>query len=132
VMELYQLIAQALGYRLHTVRRLIRDGSVSAEHYSNEVIHVNGVSTYRKYKAAGPGKSYIDNQEYYLLLQADYAILAAMGEDVPERYRSLRSELASELATIGVSGEQTKQNLTGFLLSRGVSQESCARILGAA
>jgi len=132
VMELYQLIANALGYRLNNVRRLIRDGSVSAEHYSNEIIHVNGVSTYRKYKTAGAGKSYIDNQEYFLLLQADHAILAAMGEDVPERYRRLRAELSGELAEIGLSGDQARTNLFGFLLSRGVCEESCARILGVA
>lgn len=130
ILELYQLVSNALGYRLNNVRRLIRDGSVSAEHYSNEIIHVNGVSTYRKYKSAGPGKSYIDNQEYFLLLQADCAILAAMGEDVPERYRTLREELTGELAQVGISLDQARQNLFGFLLSRGISRESCERILG--
>jgi hypothetical protein len=132
ILELYQLVANALGYRLHHLRRLRRDGTVSAEQYSNEIIHVNGVSTYKTYKNAGPGKSYIDSQEYLMLLQADYAMLLAMGDDVPQQYRELRSELAREVSGLGLSAAQVVQNLSGFLLSRGVSAESCARILAAA
>jgi hypothetical protein len=132
ILELYQLVANALGYRLRHLRRLRRDGTVSAEQYSNEIIHVNGVSTYKSYKHAGDGKSYIDNQEYLLLLQADYAILLAMGGDVPRQYLDLRSELAPEIQALGLSDAAVTRNLSGFLLSRGISPESCARILGAA
>jgi hypothetical protein len=130
ILEVYQLVANALNYRLHQVRRLRRDGTASVEHYSDEIIHINGVSTYKKYK--GAGQSYIDNMEYLLLLQADYAILLAMGGDVPRQYRELRSELAREIEAIGLSDAQVVQNLSGFLMSRGMSPESCARILGAA
>jgi hypothetical protein len=127
ILEVYQLVANALGYPMHHVRRLRRDGTNSAEHYSDELIHVNGVSTYKKYK--GAGQSYIDNLEYLMLLQADYAILLAMGGDVPRQYRELRAELAGEIAAIGLSDAQVVENLTGFLMSRGMSAESCARIL---
>src|SRR5215210_732280 len=130
ILELYQLVANALGYRLNQIRHLVRDGAVTAAHYSNEIIHVNGVSTYKLYKAADAGQTYIANQLYVLLLQADYAILAAMGADIPEPYAKLRQELEAGIGELGLDGGQVAQNLYGFLMSRGVSQESCARILG--
>ena len=132
VLELYQLIADALGYGLHRVRRLRRDGTTAAEHYSDEIIHVNGVSTYKSFKHAAAGRSYIDNQEYQLLLQADYALMLAMGSDVPPQYRRLRSELEREVAELGVPAPRVAQNLSGFLTSRGVSLHNCARILAEA
>lgn len=132
ILEVYQLVANALGYRLHQVRRLVRDGTVSAQHYSDEILHVNGVSTYRRYQDAGPGKSYIDRQEYLMLLQADFAMLLAFDGEIPGSYREMRRQLAQETAALGLSAQAVVQNLTGFLLQRGVSAESCARILRAA
>ena len=129
ILELYQLTANALGYRLHPVRRMRRDGTAAAEHYSNEILHVNGVSTYRRYKNAAAGKSYIDNQEYQLLLQADYAMLTAMSGTMPPQYRQLRAELEREVAELGVDPSHVARNLTGYLMSRGISAENCARIL---
>jgi hypothetical protein len=132
LMVLYQLVANALGYRLHHVRRLVRDGAGTASNYSNDIIHVNGVATYKRYKQAGPGGPTIGNRFYPLLLQADHAILSLLTTDVPARYVELRRELEDELRQLGIPPAQTKQNLFGYLLQRGVSRERCVQILGAA
>lgn len=131
ILEMYQLLARARGYGVHKPLHLVRDGSGSASSFSNEILHVSGVSTYRRYKEPGSG-TYINQEEYLLLLQADFAILRAMGEDAPPRYGKLGGELAAELAQIGLDGAQVEQNLVGFLMSRGISQENCLRILGKA
>ena len=130
VMVLYQLVANALGYRLHPVRRLVRDGAGTASNYSNDIIHVNGVATYKRYKQAAGGPT-IGNRFYPLLLQADHAILSLLTTDVPERYVQLRRELEDDLRQLGLAPAQTKQNLFGYLLQRGVSKERCVQILGA-
>jgi len=129
LLVMLQLLAQALGYRLNHVRNLVRDGSGSAAHYSNEIIHVNGVATYQR--TAEPART-AENRNYFMLLQADYAILSLMGENLPAGYARRKEELERELRRLGVSEEQARRNLFGFLLSRGVSQERCARILSAA
>ena len=129
ILVLFQLVANAFGYRLNHVRTLVRDGSASAAHYSNEIIHVNGVATYRRCKESERTAA---NLNYFMLLQADFAILSLMGEGIPLAYERLRDELARELRRLGVSEEQTRQNLFGFLLMRGVSEERCAQLLSAA
>ncbi len=131
VLVLYQLVANALGYRLHPVRKLVRDGAGTASNYSNDIIHVNGVATYKRYKPEASGGANIGNRFYPLLLQADHAILTLMIGDVPERYVQLRRELEEELRRLGLPASQTKRNLFGYLLQRGVSPERCAQILGA-
>jgi hypothetical protein len=129
LLVMFQLLAQALGYRLNHVRALVRDGSGSAAHYSNEIIHVNGVATYRR---TAESARTVENRNYFMLLQADYTILSLMGEDLPEAYTRMKGELERELRRLGVSEEQTRLNLFSFLLTRGVSQERCAQILSAA
>ncbi len=129
LLVLFQLVANAVGYRLNHVRKLVRDGSGSAAHYSNDVIHVNGVATYRRCQE---GERTTANLNYFLLLQADYAILSLMGDGAPPAYGRLRSELTSELHRLGVTEDQTRRNLVGFLQMRGVSEERCAQILSAA
>lgn len=134
VLVLYQLVANALGYRLRQVRELVRDGAGTASNYSNDIIHVNGVATYKRYKPAdvggsGGGGQIIGNRFYPLLLQADHAILTLL-EDMPERYVQLRHELEEELQRLGLPASQTRRNLFGYLMQRGVSPERCVRILG--
>jgi hypothetical protein len=126
VLVLYQLVAQALGYRLRHVRNLMRDGSASASHYSNEIIHVNGVATYKSYKE---GEKTIGNRFYPLLLQADYAMLSAMSAP-PDRYLRLHDELRRELARLGIPESRVRTNLGGFLTERGLREDGCARVLG--
>jgi thioesterase domain-containing protein len=127
VLVLYQLVARALGYRTRQVRPLVRDGSGSMEHYSGEIVHVNGVATYRRYRDADGS---LGQRVYPLLLQADWAMLEALGPDAPARYRALRAELEVELERLGVPPSRVKGNLEGFLTDRGLAPEVSARILG--
>jgi hypothetical protein len=126
VLVLYQLVAQALGYRLCHVRDLMRDGSASAAHYSNEIVHVNGVATYKSYKEADKT---LGNRFYPLLLQADYAMLSTMSAP-PDSYLRLREELSRELRRLGLPESAVRSNLQSFLSERGISDERCALILG--
>lgn len=128
LLVLYQLVANALGYRLHHVRELVRDGTGSPSSYSNEVIHVNGVATYKSSKETDPT---IGGRFYPMLLQADYHMLSLMEDDaMPPRYAALLGELRQELARLGIPEEQTRRNLFGFLVQSGIKEEKCREILG--
>jgi len=126
---LYQLLAQALGFRLNPVRPLVRDGSGSMEHYSDEIIHVNGVATYKRYRDVDGS---LGQRVYPLLLQADWAMVEGLGKTAPSHYETLRDELEAELRRLGIPPESVQRNLTGFLQERGVASERSARILGVA
>jgi len=129
VLVLYQLVANALGYRLHHVRELRRDGTGSSESFSDEIVHVNGVGTYKRYRDDGES---LGGHLYPLLLQADYSLLAALGDDAPPRYRQLRSELEAELDRLRIPCEAVQRNLRAFLAERGIGETSLDRILGPA
>jgi hypothetical protein len=127
VLVLFQLVANVLGYKLHHVRELLRDGSASAQGFSDEIVHINGVATYKRYR---------DDEEstfgrfYPVLLQADYALLAALGDAPPPRYQELRGELDTELARLGIAPGEVHGNLRAFLGERGIGEASLDRILG--
>jgi hypothetical protein len=140
VLVLFQLVANALGYRLHHVRELLRDGSGSASSFSNEIVHINGVATYKRYKEDDGS---VGGRFYPVLLQADYALLASLcgqpapnqsGRDpsnpLPPRYHQLLAELESELARLGIPPRAVRSNLRGFLAERGIGEDSLDRILG--
>ncbi len=126
VLVLYQLVAHAMGYRLQQVRPLIRDGSESANNFSSEIIHANGAATYQKRH-----DTQADIARFYPLhLQVDYAMLIAAGPALPSQYGKLRAVLESHLARHGLSQDRVVGHLTAFLLNKGISEESCARVLG--
>jgi hypothetical protein len=127
ILVLFQLVANALGYRLHHVRELLRDGSGSASSFSSEIIHVNGVATYKKYKESD---NTIGGSFYPLLLQADYALLSSLGEEVPLRYRQVLGELEAELERLRIPKAAVRRNLRAFLAERGVAEDRLNRILG--
>ncbi|MEM7584689.1 MAG: hypothetical protein AAF560_14965 [Acidobacteriota bacterium] len=126
VLVLYQLVANALGYRLQQVRSLVRDGSGSADSFSSEIIHANGAATYQKRHEAKA-----DIARFYPLhLQVDYALLLAAGADLPTQYNELRANLEAALARLGLPLEKVTAQLKAFLISKGVSDRSCAQVLG--
>ncbi len=127
LLVLYQLVARALGYPTRQVRPLVRDGSGSMEHYSSEIIHVNGVATYRRYRDRDGS---LGQRVYPLLLQADWAMLDALGRDAPPGYAGLRRELEAELGRLGIAPSTVRSNLEDFLTGRGVARATAARILG--
>jgi len=128
VLVLYQLLAQALGFHIKPVRPLVRDGSGSMEHYSDEIIHVNGVATYKRYRDV---EGSLGQRVYPLLLQADWAMVEALGDGAPRSYGTLRGELETELRRLEIPPDSVRHNLAAFLRERGVEPEHSARILGA-
>jgi hypothetical protein len=127
ILVLFQLVANARGYKLHHVRELLRDGSGSASSFSNEIVHVNGVATYKRYKE---DEDSIGGRFYPLLLQADYVLLAALGEQAPPRYRQLLAELEAELERLRIPQPTVRRNLRSFLAERGIAEDRLAGILG--
>ena len=127
VLVLFQLVANALGYKLHHVRELRRDGSGSASSFSDEIVHINGVGTYKRYKES---EDTTLGRFYPVLLQADYALLTGLGVEAPHRYRQLRGELEAELVRLGIPLAAVQQNLRAFLAERGIGKDSLDRILG--
>jgi len=128
ILVLFQLVANALGYKLHHVRELLRDGTGSASSFSDEIVHVNGVATYKKYRDSADS---IGGRFYPLLLQADYVLLGGLGDQAPPRYRDLRTELEPELQRLGISQPAVVRNLRAFLADRGIAVNRLNRILGA-
>ena len=127
LLVVFQLVANALGYRLHHVRELVRDGSGSAASFSDEIIHVNGVATYKQHKDRADT---VGGDFYPLLLQADFVMLAALGPSAPPRYLALRAELEAELARLGLTPEAARRNLRGFLAQRGIAPQRLDLIEG--
>jgi len=131
ILVLFQLVANALGYKTHHVRELLRDGTGSASSFSDEIIHVNGVATYKLYKNADVSNGPSIGQQFYpLLLQTDYVFLAGLGDAAPPRYRQLRAELEAELARLGIPQPAARENLRAFLAERGISPARLDRVLG--
>ncbi|HVR07371.1 MAG TPA: hypothetical protein VMW75_04940 [Thermoanaerobaculia bacterium] len=127
ILVLFQMVANALGYELHHVRELVRDGTGSASNFSDEIIHVNGVATYKAYKETDPS---IGGRFYPLLLQADYVMLSTLDGAPPPRYRQLLRELEAELTRLRITPGETQRNLGAFLAERGIAEDRLAMILG--
>lgn len=135
LLSMFQFTADALGFRLHQVRDLERGGSASAAQYSDEIIHVNGVATYRQvYREQAAKDSSLPLVQFYpLLLQADSAVLDQAGtETLPAAYRTLQAELGAELQRLGIPPGSVRRNLHGFLRQRGIRPATCERIFGPA
>jgi hypothetical protein len=127
ILVLFQLVANALGYELHHVRQLLRDGTGSASSFSDDIVHVNGVATYKRYKETDDS---VGGEFYPLLLQADYVLLSALGPSAPPRYRQLLGELEAELVRLGIPRPAARRNLHGFLAQRGIAPARLEMILG--
>ncbi len=95
-LQVYQLIANSLGYRLNNVRSLGWEAS-------NEVMHLGKVSYYRT-RWSDPD-SPEKRRTYAWLLRAEYLALARIPADFPTRYVRLREELASELEQLGIPAD---------------------------
>jgi|HubBroStandDraft_3_1064219.scaffolds.fasta_scaffold11882_3 hypothetical protein len=131
LLAVFQLTAGELGFRLNQVRNLERGATASAAQYSNEILHVNGIGTYRQVYAEHPTDLSLPLVQFYpLLLQADYAVLEQAAVTLPPSYAALAEELRSELARLGVPPERVRTNLAGFLAQRGIRPEVAMRLFG--
>lgn len=95
-LQVYQLVANSMGYRLNNIRAL--DGEAS-----DEVVHVGKVSYYRTRWSDpdSPEKRRI----FAFLLQAEYLALSRAPGDFPSRYARLKGELAEELERLGIPAD---------------------------
>lgn len=126
-LSVFQLEAQALGFRAHLVRELDSpmlgpvgaDGkpSVAPAEMSDELIHVGGISYYREH--------FHDPAVRMLYLAADYTTVAATS-GLPAAYRQFADELARELRDLGVAPESAGDILTGYLCGQGGMSDSAA------
>ncbi len=132
LLAVFQLTAYGLGFRQHQVRTLVRSSAAASDQFSDEILHVNGVATYREiYRLYGEkDKSLPLVQHYPLLLQLDYALLDTVADRLPEAYRSLRQELKGDLARLGLSAAAAASNVRGFMGQMGLSAKTCDTILG--
>ncbi len=132
LLAVFQLSAYSLGFRQHQVRSLVRSSAAASDQFSDEILHVNGVATYREiYRRYGEkDKSLPLVQHYPLLLQLDYAVLDTVADRLPEAYRSLRKELQGDLARLGLPPEAAARNVRGFMQQMGLSSETGDRIVG--
>lgn len=127
---LYRLTTAALGHRLGRVRDLRRGGAAGFDQYSDEILHVNGIATYREVnRLRGADDPSLPLVRYYRqLLQVDYLTLRASGEPTP-RYRRLREELEAELAAAGIDPPDVARNTFDFLIGQGLRGDTAARLV---
>jgi predicted enzyme related to lactoylglutathione lyase len=131
----YQLLARAIGYRVHQTRELARRcrapfdaESTDPEHWpedmSDELFHLFGISYYRTHDYE-PGIR-------GLYLAAEYVMLDAAAAILPDRYARLKEKIAAELAAAGQAVETARDRMRRHLIdSRKVSPAAADRILTA-
>jgi hypothetical protein len=124
-LQVYQSIADVLGYRLHKVRPL----NATNRLYSEELVHVGKVSYFKQWKTLTSPR---EQMVYALLLQADYVLLTSMSGRLPEQYSRMREEIRGELIRLGISTDvdQARNTVCGALASRGASPAVIARVIG--
>lgn len=134
----YQLLAHAHGYVTRPIREYSRTGGASSGQFSRDIVHINGVATYRRvwrewkeYLASGadPGDRVPPLVHFYpQLLQIDLLLLRAALPALPPSYGRLYEELCSELAAIGLEVEGLEQRLGAFLERLGVDPRFLGRL----
>jgi hypothetical protein len=124
-LQLYHLVATALGFRLHKVRPL----TAAQQLASPEVVHVGKVSYYQRYQKLDVPEL---QRIYTLLSQIDYALLSEMGSRLPAQYEVLRGKIGADLQRLGAATDvETIQALVCAGMARvGAHPSVMARILG--
>ena len=134
----YQAVAHAQGHPSRAIRDYARsDGAVNGQ-FTREVIHVNGVATYRDvYREVTrdhPEDSKLRSlplvRFYPQLLQLESVVLASSAQTLPESYRDLERELAGDVRALGLDPAGTPDRLVGYLGSLGVPPQVLGSLLG--
>jgi len=130
-----QVLARAVGYRVHQTRELARrcrapvdaestDPGHWPEDMSDELFHLFGISYYRTHDYE-PGIR-------GLYLAAEYTMLDAAAAILPDRYAKLKEKIAAELAAVGQAAGAAQDRMRRHLIdSRKVSPAAADRILTA-
>jgi hypothetical protein len=122
-LTMYQLCAEAKGYRLHAVRDL--QGTNTLErHFSDEVIHINAASYYRGFKNSGNAEY---RQYHRMLLPFDYLLLRSLAGRLPRDYQARLEEMERDLVEVQIPREGLGRNVRAVFQARGVSDGVFAR-----
>jgi hypothetical protein len=114
---LYQLLTNALGYRLHKVRNL--NGTPETEgYYSDELVHVNAASWYVLLKTSQG----IFQEHYRRMVQLNYCFLAETGDRLPSHYQVVRDGLARELDRLDIPVSQVPETVHRYFAERGFAR----------
>lgn len=122
-LQVYQLAAESLGYRLHRVREL------SGYDNTEEVVHLGRVSYYNW---AWGGVALPENRKaFQVIAQADYLVLSQAADRLPPRYRERLDHLRHELPRIGLPTDirRLESIMIRALAEEGIGQESARRML---
>ncbi len=129
----YQVLAQAIGHRVHQVRRLARRCAMPTdaestdprhwpEDMSDELFHLYGVSYYKTHHQE-PGIR-------ALYLAAEYAMLDSTGTTLPPQYEKYRETIAAELVASGVEPTTARERFRRHLIEgRGLNEATADRVL---
>lgn len=119
-LQVYQLLACSLGYRLHKVRP-------STIH--NDAVHVGKVSYYNTGWSQG---TLPENREIFELIQrVDYLVLSESYDRLPERYAERWHQITREFPGLGVPTEieAVRESLVRILTVGGMSHEAATRLV---
>jgi hypothetical protein len=114
---LYQLVAQALGYRLNKVRPL-NGTPETAGYVSDELFHVNAASWYELLRGDGG----IFQEHYRRMVQLNYFLLTERGDKFPPSYRLLLEKAGAELARLEISPSQVPETVHRYFAERGFAR----------
>ena len=121
-LQVYQLLARSLGYRVHKVRSL-------TSRSSDEIVHVGKVSYYNW---GWEHRRLPENREIFAsIAQADFAILGQACERLPAAYRERWREMARELPTLGIPTDRraVREGVVRSLARVGMGREAAARLM---
>jgi hypothetical protein len=121
-LQLYQFVAQTMGYHLQRIRPLFYENT-------EEIVHVGKVSYYTD------GWSTRDlpenRQRYTLLLQAELLMLKDLRGSLPTSYELRWRKLTGELERLGIDPdpEVIEHTMRGVLAGSGITLETFSRML---
>ena len=123
-LQLYQVIADALGFHLNKIRNYC--GEASAPSYlSNDAIHI-GASVH---VLDINFKNQCEVEKGKLLLQFAYHLLAQNISRLPERYKYRLKAFRYRLQSMGISSGSVESNLVHHLRENGINENIILRLM---
>jgi hypothetical protein len=123
-LQVYQLIANALSFRVNRVRPLTLAEQLS----SGDIVHIGKVSYYCGLKTRPEPEL---QNVYALLLQVDFVLLSEMQGQLPAHYDQLKRRIKSEIERIGLVADVStlKETIYREMVRWGASESSIRRLL---
>ena len=119
-LTLYQIVCQYFGYKLKKVRNL-SGVSATKGHYSNELIHVNGLSYYDTFEGH---KNEVFRQFHNMIIQFDYLVLDHMcrTQVMPASYEDRRMGMCKKLGEMGIDEGQCVLVIADYFMNKEISE----------